>query len=423
MLDLRFVRENIGLIKNMLKNRGVDLDIDGFIELDRRRKEILKEVEGLKAKRNRLLKKITQLKKEKKNAKEVIEETRGLSKVIEGLDKELKGVEKKLYDFLIIIPNIPHPSVPIGKDEKDNVVVRIWGEKPHFSFKPKPHWGLAEKLDILDFARGAKIAGSRFVVYKGLGAYLERALINFMLDLHIKEYGYTEVFPPYIVNKRCMFGTGQLPKFEEDLFKIEGKDYYLIPTAEVSVTNLHQNEVLRKEDLPIYYVAYSACFRSEAGSYGKDVRGIIRQHQFNKIELVKFTTPESSYDELESILLNAEEVLRRLNLHYRVVELCTGDLGFAASKTYDIEVWLPGQGVYKEISSCSNFEAFQARRANIRFKQKGTKGTELVHTLNASGLAVGRTVVAILESYQQSDGSILIPSALWPYMKGIKRIS
>lgn len=423
MLDLRFVRENIDLIKKMLKNRRVDLDIDGFIELDGKRRKILGEVEGLKAKRNRLLEKITQLKKEEKETKDVIEETRGLSRLIEGLDKELEGVEKKIYDFLITIPNIPHPSVPIGKDEKDNVVVKMWGEKPHFAFKPKPHWELAEKLDILDFIRGAKIAGSRFVVYKGLGAYLERALINFMLDLPIKEYGYTEVFPPYIVNKRAMFGTGQLPKFEEDLFKIEGTDYYLIPTAEVSVTNLHQNEVLKKEDLPIYYVAYSACFRSEAGSHGKDVRGIIRQHQFNKIELVKFTTPETSYDELESILLDAEQILRRLNLHYRVVELCTGDLGFAASKTYDIEVWLPGQGVYKEISSCSNFEAFQARRANIRFKQKGVRGTELVHTLNASGLAVGRTVVAILESYQQSDGSILIPSTLWPYMGDIRRIS
>lgn len=423
MLDLRFVRENIDLIKKMLKNRRVDLDIDGFIELDGKRRKILGEVEGLKAKRNRLLEKITQLKKEEKETKDVIEETRGLSRLIEGLDKELEGVEKKIYDFLITIPNIPHPSVPIGKDEKDNVVVKMWGEKPHFAFKPKPHWELAEKLDILDFIRGAKIAGSRFVVYKGLGAYLERALINFMLDLPIKEYGYTEVFPPYIVNKRAMFGTGQLPKFEEDLFKIEGTDYYLIPTAEVSVTNLHQNEVLKKEDLPIYYVAYSACFRSEAGSHGKDVRGIIRQHQFNKIELVKFTTPETSYDELESMLLNAEEILRRLNLHYRVVELCTGDLGFAASKTYDIEVWLPGQGVYKEISSCSNFEAFQARRANIRFKRKGVRGTELVHTLNASGLAVGRTVVAILESYQQSDGSILIPSTLWPYMGDIRRIS
>lgn len=423
MLDLRFVRENIDLIKKMLKNRRVDLDIDGFIELDGKRRKILGEVEGLKAKRNRLLEKITQLKKEEKETKDVIEETRGLSRLIEGLDKELEGVEKKIYDFLITIPNIPHPSVPIGKDEKDNVVVKMWGEKPHFAFKPKPHWELAEKLDILDFIRGAKIAGSRFVVYKGLGAYLERALINFMLDLPIKEYGYTEVFPPYIVNKKAMFGTGQLPKFEEDLFKIEGTDYYLIPTAEVSVTNLHQNEVLKKEDLPIYYVAYSACFRSEAGSHGKDVRGIIRQHQFNKIELVKFTTPETSYDELESILLDAEQILRRLNLHYRVVELCTGDLGFAASKTYDIEVWLPGQGVYKEISSCSNFEAFQARRANIRFKRKGVRGTELVHTLNASGLAVGRTVVAILESYQQSDGSILIPSTLWPYMGDIRRIS
>ena len=422
MLDLRFVRKNIDLIRGMLKSRGMAIDIDGFVELDRRRREILGEVEGLKAKRNQLLGKISQLKKEGKDIKGIIEEAREVSKVIEGLDKELNDVKEKIYDFLINLPNIPHPSVPIGKDERDNVVIKTWGEKPDFSFKPKPHWELGEKLNILDFARGAKIAGSRFVVYKGLGAYLERALINFMLDLHTKEHGYKEVFPPYIVNKRCMFGTGQLPKFEEDLFKIEGKDYYLIPTAEVSVTNLHQNEILREEDLPIYYVAYSACFRAEAGSYGKDVRGIIRQHQFNKIELVKFTTPETSYKELESLLLDAEEVLQRLGLHYRVVELCTGDLGFAASKTYDIEVWLPGQGVYKEISSCSNFEAFQARRANIRFKRKGTKGTELVHTLNGSGLAVGRTVVAILENYQKPNGSILIPPILQPYMGGIKEI-
>ena len=422
MLDLRFVRKNIDLIRGMLKSRGMAIDIDGFVELDRRRREILGEVEGLKAKRNQLLAKISQLKKEGRDIKGIIEEAREVSKVIEGLDKELNDVKEKIYDFLINLPNIPHPSVPIGKDERDNVVIKTWGEKPDFSFKPKPHWELGEKLNILDFARGAKIAGSRFVVYKGLGAYLERALINFMLDLHTKEHGYKEVFPPYIVNKRCMFGTGQLPKFEEDLFKIEGKDYYLIPTAEVSVTNLHQNEILREEDLPIYYVAYSACFRAEAGSYGKDVRGIIRQHQFNKIELVKFTTPETSYKELESLLLDAEEVLQRLGLHYRVVELCTGDLGFAASKTYDIEVWLPGQGVYKEISSCSNFEAFQARRANIRFKKKGTKGTELVHTLNGSGLAVGRTVVALLENYQQPNGSILIPPALQPYMGGIKEI-
>jgi len=422
MLDLRFVRKNIDLIRSMLKNRGMAIDIDGFVELDRRRREILGEVEGLKAKRNQLLAKISQLKKEGRDIKGIIEEAREVSKVIDGLDKELNDVKEKIYDFLINLPNIPHPSVPIGKDERDNVVIKTWGEKPYFSFKPKPHWELGEKLNILDFARGAKIAGSRFVVYKGLGAYLERALINFMLDLHTKEHGYKEVFPPYIVNKRCMFGTGQLPKFEEDLFKIEGKDYYLIPTAEVSVTNLHQNEILREEDLPIYYVAYSACFRAEAGSYGKDVRGIIRQHQFNKIELVKFTTPETSYKELESLLLDAEEVLQRLGLHYRVVELCTGDLGFAASKTYDIEVWLPGQGIYKEISSCSNFEAFQARRANIRFKRKGTKGTELVHTLNGSGLAVGRTVVAILENYQKPNGSILIPPILQPYMGGIKEI-
>jgi seryl-tRNA synthetase len=310
----------------------------------------------------------------------------------------------------------------VGKSEEDNKEISQWGEPPTFAFEPKPHWDIGEALDILDFKGGAKIAGARFTLYKDLGARLERALINFMLDLHINEHGYREVLPPFMVNRDVMTATGQLPKFEEDLFKIDGLDYFLIPTAEVPVTNIHREETLLEEDLPLYYCAYTPCFRKEAGSYGKDTRGIIRQHQFNKVELVKFTTPETSYEELERLLADAEEILRRLKIHYRIVSLCTGDLGFAAAKTYDIEVWFPGQGEYKEISSCSNYEAFQARRAAIRFRRKGKKGTELVHTLNGSGLAAGRTVVAILENYQQEDGSVVIPEVMRPYMGGVERI-
>jgi len=422
MLDLRFVRKNIDLIREALAKRGSDLDVNVFLALDEKRRAILAELEQLNAQRNQLAAEISRRKKAKEDASEVIAEVKKLSERIKVLDEELEDIQAQIQDWLIRLPNIPHPSVPVGKDESENQVIKTWGEKPSFSFTPKPHWEIGEKLGILDFKRAAKITGSRFVVYKGLGAALERALINFMLDLHIKEHGYTEIFPPFIVNEDSLFGTGQLPKFKEDLFKIEGENYYLIPTAEVPVTNLHRDEVLNEKDLPIKYVAYSACFRAEAGSYGRDVRGIIRQHQFNKVELVKFTTPETSYDELESLLADAEEVLKRLELPYRVVVLCTGDLGFAAAKTYDIEVWLPGQNVYKEISSCSNFEAFQARRANIRFKRKGGKRTELVHTLNGSGLAIGRTVVAILENYQQEDGSVVIPEVLRPYMGGIEVI-
>ena len=422
MLDLRFVRKNIDLIREALAKRGSDLDVNVFLALDEKRRAILAELEQLNAQRNQLAAEISRRKKAKEDASEVIAEVKKLSERIKVLDEELEDVQTRIQYWLIRLPNIPHPSVPVGKDESENQVIKTWGEKPSFSFTPKPHWEIGEKLGILDFKRAAKITGSRFVVYKGLGAALERALINFMLDLHIKEHGYTEIFPPFIVNEDSLFGTGQLPKFKEDLFKIEGENYYLIPTAEVPVTNLHRDEVLNEKDLPIKYVAYSACFRAEAGSYGRDVRGIIRQHQFNKVELVKFTTPETSYDELESLLADAEEVLKRLELPYRVVVLCTGDLGFAAAKTYDIEVWLPGQNVYKEISSCSNFEAFQARRANIRFKRKGGKRTELVHTLNGSGLAIGRTVVAILENYQQEDGSVVIPEVLRPYMGGIEVI-
>ena len=422
MLDLRFVRKNIKLITESLQKRGSDLDINEFLQLDQKRREILAKVETLRAHRNQISSKISKRKQTSEDVTLLLNEARVLSAQIGNLEKGLEQVEKGIYDFLVNLPNIPHFSVPIGKDETENVIVKFWGEKPIFSFSPRPHWEIGEKLDILDFKRAAKISGSRFAVYKGAGAALERALINFMLDLHIKEHNYIEIFPPFLVNERSMFGTGQLPKFKEDLFKIEGEDYYLIPTAEVPVTNLHQDEILQEAQLPIKYVAYSACFRAEAGSYGKDVRGIIRQHQFNKVELVEFTTPETSYQELEVLLNHAEEVLKRLGLHYRVVELCTGDLGFAAAKTYDIEVWFAGQGVYKEVSSCSNFEAFQARRANIRFRPKGKKGTELVHTLNASGLAIGRTVVAILETYQQPDGSVVIPPVLRPYLGGKEKI-
>ncbi|CAD7779072.1 Serine--tRNA ligase [Candidatus Methanoperedenaceae archaeon GB50] len=422
MLDLRFVRRNLEIIATSLKKRGSDLNVNEFLQLDQRRREILAKVETLRAKRNRVTSEIPQKKHTHEDITSLLQEAKTLSRQIEALDKELKEVERGIYDFLVNLPNIPHPSVPIGKDETENVVVKFWGEKPVFSFSPKPHWEIGEKLNILDFKRAAKISGSRFAVYRGGGAALERALINFMLDLHVQEHGYIEIFPPFLVNEKTMFGTGQLPKFKEDLFKIEGEDYYLIPTAEVPVTNLHQDEILQESQLPIKYVAYSACFRAEAGSYGRDVRGIVRQHQFNKVELVEFTTPETSYQELEVLLNHAEEVLKRLGLHYRVVELCTGDLGFAAAKTYDIEVWFPGQGIYKEISSCSNFEDFQARRANIRYRCKGVKGTRLVHTLNASGLAIGRTVVAILETYQQPDGSVLIPPVLRPYLSGKEKI-
>jgi seryl-tRNA synthetase len=345
-----------------------------------------------------------------------------VSQEMKELDVVVQEKEKALQDFLLMVPNLPHPSVPVGKDSSDNVEVRRWGEMPRFDFEPKPHWDIGEELRILDFKTGAKLAGARFTLYLDLGAKIERALINFMLDLHTREHGYREVLPPFMVNRATMTGTGQLPKFEEELFKVEGTDYFLIPTAEVPVTNIHQGEVLEEGALPLYYTAYTPCFRKEAGSYGKDVRGLIRQHQFNKVELVKVTKPENSYDELEKLTSNAEEVLRRLNIPYRVITLCTGDLGFSAAKTYDIEVWLPGQNAFKEISSCSNCEDFQARRAKIRYRISGKSKTEYVHTLNGSGLAVGRTLIAILENYQQADGSVLIPEVLRPYMHGVERI-
>jgi seryl-tRNA synthetase len=372
--------------------------------------------------RNRVNEKIAAMKKRGDDASAVIKEMKQVSSNIKDKEKDLSGFVDELNELLMVIPNLPHESVAIGKDEKDNPVIREWGKIQEMDFEPLSHWEIGERLGILDFARAAKLAGARFALYRGLGAKLERALINFMLDIHTKEHGYIEVLPPFMVNSASMTGTGQLPKFKEDLFKIEGWDYYLIPTAEVPVTNIHRDEILPEEELPIYYVAYTPCFRSEAGSYGKDTRGLIRQHQFNKVELVKFTRPEASYNELEKLTLNAEEILKRLELPYRVVSLCTGDLGFSAAKTYDLEVWLPGQNLYREISSCSNFVDFQARRAGIRFKRKGGSGTELVHTLNGSGLAVGRTLVAIIENYQQADGSVTIPEALRAYMGGIDSI-
>lgn len=419
MLDIKFLRQNIDFVRRKMLERDVDIDLDGFTSLDSRRRDILQEVEILRSERNSVSKEIGQKKKNKEDASEHIERMSEVSTRIKELDESLKKTEEDMHNLMMIVPNIPHESVPYGAGEEDNSVVREWGEKPEFDFEPKPHWEIGEDLGILDFVRGASITGARFTLYRGMGALLERALINFMLDLHTSEHNYTEVLTPFMVNKESMTGTGQLPKFAEDLFKIEGMDYYLIPTAEVPVTNIHREEILNKKDLPSYYVAYSPCFRSEAGSHGKDTRGLVRQHQFNKVEMVKFTTPEISYDELEKLTLNAEEILKRLNIHFRTVNLCTGDLGFSSAKTYDLEVWLPGHDTYREISSCSNFEDFQARRANIRFRREENGKLEFVHTLNGSGLAVGRTVVAILENYQQKDGSVIIPEVLRPYTKGV----
>ena len=423
MLEIKLVRENLELVKTAMQNRGTAFDWESFQTHDARRKTILFELEELRRQRNTVSDQVAQMKRNGENADAIIEEMRTVSTTIKGLEKEVAESEAAIDEMILSLPNIPHASVPVGKDETDNPEVKKVGTPPSFSFEALPHWTIGEKLGILDFTRAAKIAGARFPLYLGLGARLERALINFMLDLHTGEHGYKEVLPPFIVNRKTMTGTGQLPKFEEDLFKLENLDYFLIPTAEVPVTNIYQEEVMDAADLPVYYTAYTPCFRSEAGSYGKDTRGLIRQHQFNKVELVKFVHPENSYDELESLLDNAETVLRRLELPYRVIDLCTGDLGFSSAKTYDIEVWMPSQGVYREISSCSNFEDFQARRANIRFKEKGKKGTRLVHTLNGSGLAVGRTLAALLENCQQEDGSVVIPEALRPYMGGMEAIA
>jgi seryl-tRNA synthetase len=422
MLEIKVLRQDISRVEKSLENRGDCLDLTEFKELDRNRQELLVQADALRHQRNTVSAQIAAMKKEGRDTEPLMAETRGVSDQIKALEKSISDVETALQQILMQIPNITHESVPVGKDESENTLVRQVGSPPRFDFEPKAHWSLGEELKILDFERAARIAGARFPLYLGSGARLERALINFMLDLHTTEHGYKEILPPFIVNRTTMTNTGQLPKFETDLFKLEGLDYFLIPTAEVPVTNIHQGEILDHDQLPIYYTAYTPCFRSEAGSYGKDTRGLIRQHQFNKVELVKFVDPETSYDELEKLLRDAETVLQRLDLPYRVITLCTGDIGFSAAKTYDIEVWMPAQGVYREISSCSNFENFQARRANIRFRMKGRKGTTLVHTLNGSGLAVGRTVAAVLENYQQSDGSVLIPPALRPYMGGLETI-
>ncbi|MFB3165487.1 serine--tRNA ligase [Neobacillus sp. 179-J 1A1 HS] len=418
MLDIKLLRANFAEVKEKLQHRGEDLtDLGKFENLDQRRRDLIVEAEQLKSKRNEVSQQVAALKREKANADHLIVEMREVGDRIKVLDEELRSVEETLDLLLMSIPNIPHESVPIGESEDDNVEIRKWGQVRDFEFEAKPHWDVADHLGILDFERAGKVTGSRFVFYKGLGARLERALMNFMLDLHVDEHGYKEILPPYMVNRASMTGTGQLPKFEEDAFLIESEDYFLIPTAEVPVTNLHRDEILSGDELPIRFAAYSACFRSEAGSAGRDTRGLIRQHQFNKVELVKFVKPEDSYEELEKLTSDAERVLQLLELPYRVLSMCTGDLGFTAAKKYDIEVWIPSYGTYREISSCSNFESFQARRANIRFRRDPKAKPEHVHTLNGSGLAIGRTVAAILENYQQADGSVVIPNVLRPYMR------
>jgi len=423
MLEIKFIRENLTHVQKAMEQRGDSIDWATLITADDNRKKILQEIESLRHRRNVVSDQIAELKKKGVPSEGQVSEMREVSSRIKALDKDLAQNEADLQSILVQIPNIPHETVPVGRDENDNTVVRSVGNLPAMDFDPLAHWDIGENLGILDFKRAARITGARFPLYFGKGALMERALINFMLDLHVNSHGYQEVLPPFIVNRNSMTHTGQLPKFEADLFKLEGVDYFLIPTAEVPVTNVHHDEILTEDQLPIYYTAYTPCFRSEAGSHGKDTRGLIRQHQFNKVELVKFTTPETSYDELERLLHNAEMVLQKLEIPYRVITLCTGDLGFSAAKTYDIEVWMPAQGVYREISSCSNFEDFQARRGNIRFRRHGRKGTEFVHTLNGSGLAVGRTFAAILENYQQADGSVSIPRVLQPYMGNLESIA
>jgi seryl-tRNA synthetase len=422
MLELRFIRENIDFVKTKTAKRGMATDkLDEFLNLDQQRLALLSEADALKNKRNISSKEIATLKRgsdeDKAAAEPMIIEMRDTSQKIKELDHQLSVIQENLNEIVMAIPNICDDSVPEGNDDSDNIEVRTWGEKPHFDFTPKNHWELGEDQKILDFECAAKLAGARFSLLSGFASKLDRALTNFMLDLHTEKHGYTEVIPPFLVNSASMTATGQLPKFEEDLFKIDDWDLYLIPTAEVPLTNIYRNETIQEKDLPIKYTAYTPCFRSEAGSYGRDTRGLIRQHQFTKVELVKFTTPETSMDELESLLQEAETVLQMLGLHYRVVTLCSGDLGFSATKTYDIEVWLPGQETYREISSCSNFLDFQARRGAIRYRPEGEKKSKLVHTLNGSGLAIGRTLLAVMENYQQADGTIQIPEVLKPYFE------
>ena len=422
MLDLAFVRDNLDLVKQKMRERGLGSALEDFESIDRERRKYLLEAERGKALRNKVSEGIAALKKQGQDASAPIAEMRQLGDEIKWSDEKAKALDEQVRELLRNIPNVPHESVPLGTSSADNQEVRRWGEPRKFDFEAKAHWDLGPQLGILDFERAAKLTGARFAVYQGVGAKLERALANFMLDVHTREHGYTEVLPPFAVNSASLFGTGQLPKFASDLFKLEGTDYWLIPTAEVPVTNLYRDEVLEAKRLPIKLCAWTPCFRSEAGSYGKDVRGIIRQHQFQKVELVKFVLPETSYDELESLTRDAETILQKLGLPYRVIVLCAGDMGFAAAKTYDIEVWLPSSGEYKEISSCSNFEAFQARRASIRFRRGGRGKTEFLHTLNGSGLAVGRTWLALIENYQQADGSVVIPEVLRPYLDGLERI-
>ncbi len=426
MLDLSFVRDNLPRIEEMLRNRGMDprTVLKDFHIVDAQRRQAIKTAEELKAHRNRLSEEVAVLKKSGQDASQLITETKDMRVQVQELEKAAEEYDTRLSAVLVGIPNLPNSSVPVGKSSQENVEIRRWGTPPIFDFTPKAHWELGEQLGILDLERAAKLSGARFAVYWDAGARLERALANFMLDVHTREHGYTEVLPPYLVNSESMYGTGQLPKFAADQFRVPhgNKELWLVPTAEVPVTNLYRDEVLDGTKLPISLTAYTPCFRSEAGSYGKDVRGIIRQHQFQKVELVKFSRPESSYDQLETLTHDAEDILQKLGLHYRVVVLCTADIGFSAAKTYDLEVWLPGQQLFREISSCSNFEAFQARRANIRFRCEGKGKSEFVHTLNGSGLAVGRTWLAILENYQQADGSVLIPEVLRPYM-GADRIT
>ncbi len=421
MLDIKYLRDNFAAAEKALATRSGKVDLSGFQMLDQQRRELLNEVEALKAEKNKVSALIGQT-KDKSQVQGEISRMKEVSAQIKILDDRLREVADNLSELLMGVPNIPHPQSPVGASEDDNVEVRTWGDKPALNFTPKAHWDVGEGLGILDFERASKLSGARFCVYFGAGARLERALINFMLDLHTTEHGYTETLPPFLVNRASMTGTGQLPKFESDLFHTEDVDLFLIPTAEVPVTNLHRDEILAETDLPICYAAYTPCFRKEAGSHGKDTRGLIRQHQFNKVEMVKFVRPEDSDAELESLLGNAEKVLQLLQLPYRVVDLCTGDIGFSASRTFDIEVWLPGQECYREISSCSTFSDFQARRASIRFRREGAKKPELVHTINGSGLAIGRTLLAVLENYQQEDGSVLIPEVLQPYMGGMTKI-
>ncbi|MBW2505786.1 MAG: serine--tRNA ligase [Deltaproteobacteria bacterium] len=418
MLELRFTRENLELVKEKTKLRGAaDSRLEDFEDVDIQRRKLLAELESLRNNRKMVSSEIAELKKQKKDAEPLIQEMREAGERVKYLESQVAAIEENLQDIIMGIPNLCDDSVPVGRDENDNVEVKKWGKIPEFGFEPKPHWEIGVKLDILDFERAAKLSGARFALLKGLGSRLERALINFMLDLHTQKHGYVEVLPPFMVNTSSMTATGQLPKFEEDLFKISGWDYYLIPTAEVPVTNIHRDETLVEKELPIKYCSYTPCFRSEAGSYGKDTRGLIRQHQFDKVELVKFSRPADSFAELESLLSDAEEVLQLLKLPYRVITLCTGDLGFSANKTYDIEVWMPAQNTYREISSCSNFGDFQARRGGIRYRPRDSKKSALVHTLNGSGLAVGRTLAAILENFQRENGSIYLPEVLEPYFE------